>query len=272
LDVKSLTLAVTMSVLVASFFVFACSSDDDGDNGGTGPGPTPSMGKEEAVYMTSAVCGMNMMGVQATNYAQMGKGWVEPDTTIPGCPAIELDMSSLPDTMIITMMYGEDGEGCVGADDVFRSGSIDMVFVYGDEEITIEFVYNDFYDADILIDGTMSMTSSFDSTFTMTANMTGTDSTGTCTQIFTETFEVYPNGDVHITGGGTFSCEEGETITSDITEDLVYMAGSQCPYPESGLIEWSDGTTVVTVDFDTGECNTVLISINGETAEVVAMY
>ena len=264
-------LAVLLSVLVASFFMFACSSDDGDDNGGTGPGPTPSISQEEAAYMTRAICGMNMMGVQATNYAQMPKGWVEPDTIIPGCPAIQFDMSSLPDTMIISLIYGEQGAGCVGADSVFRSGSIDMLFMADSTVMNIQFVYNDFYDAGVLIDGTMSMAGTPDSTFTLSADMTGTDSTGTCTQIFTETFAMQPNGDIYISGNGTFSCGEGETITSDIVEDLVYFAASPCGFPEEGLIEWSDGTTTVAVDFDTGECTTVLITIGG-TGEVVALY
>jgi hypothetical protein len=269
--VRRSILAVLLSFLVASFFVCGCGSDDDGDdNGGTGP-DTPSISKEEAAYMTYALCGMNMMGVQASNYADVGKGWVEPDTTIPGCPAIQFDMSTLPDTMTITMDYGE--EGCVGADSVFRSGSIDMVFSFGIEAITIEFVYNDFYDSGTLIEGTMSMTGTVDSTFTLSANMTGTsDSTGPCTQIFTETFAVQANGDVHVSGSGSFSCNDSEPITCDIQDDLVYVAASECPYPEYGSMEWSDGTTDVIVDFETGDCSTVIITVGSASGEIVALH
>ncbi|WP_282086149.1 hypothetical protein [Aquimarina algiphila] len=257
-----------VSLIIATAFLFSCSSDDDGDNDG-GINAEASTSKQYK-SLEAATDQINDLTSGAINTGMRSSGKFS--QKMSDCYTINQELNEDQTGGTVTIDFGD---GCEVEEGDVISGKILMSFSFdfNGENISItsdqtmeNLVFND-----MTVNGTTKLIISITEQgeiinttsnigFAWADGLTATIEETGKNEFFTnnDTFEFYSlstnNGSAKFSNGDLFSFT---TTTPLRIED-------NCEYPVSGIIKNTENTVTKTLDFGNGECDSIVTVTDAE--------
>ncbi|TSE03056.1 hypothetical protein [Aquimarina algiphila] len=258
-----------VSLIVATAFLFSCSSDDDGDNNGGVTGEVST--SKQYKNLEAATDQINDLTSGAINPGTRSSR--KSSQKMSDCYTINQELNEDQTSGTVTIDFGN---GCEVEKGDTISGKILMSFSFdiNGENISItsnqtmeNLVFNDMTvngttNLVISISGegseTITTTSKID--FTWADGLTATIEETGKNEFFTnnETLEFYSlstnNGSATFSNGDLFS----------FTTSTPLRIEGDCEYPVSGTIKNTENTVTKTLDFGDGECDSIVTVTDAE--------